>query len=181
MRPGDVVVDCGASEGLWALSVIEKVGKIFLIEPQEVFAKSLQKTFAPYILTKKAILLNCAVGACDSMCNLVERFIADIEAKVLVNQDGQTPLRCLDSLFEGQQVDFIKVDIEGYEMDLLLGAGEVIRENSPKLAIAVYHKGNNHLAMVEYVRSIVTTYNWRLTGMTSWGMPLMLHMWVPGK
>ena len=47
----------------------------------------------------------------------------------------------LDDKFE--LCTFIKMDIEGSEMDALLGAEKVIRDNKPILAVSVYHKSTD--------------------------------------
>lgn len=38
------------------------------------------------------------------------------------------------------RVDFIKIDVEGAEPEVLEGAVETIRRHAPKLALAVYHR-----------------------------------------
>ena len=46
----------------------------------------------------------------------------------------------LDDVLKKQDISMIKMDIEGAEMDALLGAEKIIREQNPDLAICVYHK-----------------------------------------
>lgn len=49
-------------------------------------------------------------------------------------------VRKLDDLLKGKKVTFVKMDIEGAELEALKGAGQIIRGQKPKLAICVYHK-----------------------------------------
>jgi len=179
--PGDVVVDCGASEGLWALSVVGKVRKIYLIEPQAAFIRVLKKTFAEVLASGTADILYCAVGSHDGTCSIVSGSDADLMSTVVPSSNGSIPLQRLDTLFPEQHVDFIKADIEGAEMELVQGGTELIRRCRPKIALTVYHAPNDWRALCAYVQGIDASYRWRLTGMTAWGKPLMLHLWVPDR
>ena len=46
----------------------------------------------------------------------------------------------LDSLVEGSRVTFIKLDIEGFEVDALKGARKTIERHGPVIAVCVYHR-----------------------------------------
>ena len=56
------------------------------------------------------------------------------EERVIVNVDS------LDSILQGEKIDFIKMDIEGAEIKALQGARNCIKENVPILAISAYHE-----------------------------------------
>ena len=51
-----------------------------------------------------------------------------------------TNVVALDNVLEGKQVTFIKMDIEGAELEALKGSVKTIKKYAPKLAICVYHK-----------------------------------------
>lgn len=57
-----------------------------------------------------------------------------------------------------EKVTFIKMDIEGAELEALKGAKQVIREYRPKLAICIYHKAEDMLAIPFYIRELVPNY-----------------------
>ena len=175
---GDVVIDCGSSEGLWALTIARKAAKIYLIEPQIGFVRVLRKTFAQFIQTGVAEILNCAVGSYDDTCVLSSTGEADVLGTVVPHKRGEIRLCRLDTLLHGRRADFIKADIEGSEIDMLRGAEETIRRWNPKIAITVYHEANDWQEMCKFVQSINPSYDWKLTGMTAWGKPLMLRLWV---
>jgi FkbM family methyltransferase len=61
-------------------------------------------------------------------------------AKISKNGNIEIRVRRLDDMLKGKRVTFIKMDIEGAEMEALKGAERIIREQKPKLAICVYHK-----------------------------------------
>lgn len=46
----------------------------------------------------------------------------------------------LDDFLDGGEATFIKMDIEGAEVEALLGAKKTIAEQKPRLAISIYHK-----------------------------------------
>ena len=64
----------------------------------------------------------------------------------------------LDSIEECQNATFIKMDIEGSELETLKGAEKIILKNKPKLAICIYHSDNDMIDIIEYIHKLVPEY-----------------------
>lgn len=126
IKENDVVVDVGVAEGNFALSVIDKVSRIYLIETDKGWIEALSHTFSEY--SEKIIILN--------------KFISDY-----TYFDTET----LDNLIK-EEVDFIKMDIEGAEIEAINGAQKLLhRSQKVKCAICVYHKDNDERCIRELV------------------------------
>ena len=67
----------------------------------------------------------------------------------------------IDEYFK-DKVSFIKMDIEGAELEALKGAENTIRQYSPTLAICVYHKPTDYLDIFDYIKSINSDYRFFL-------------------
>lgn len=114
VNDGDIVVDCGAAEGIFSLGIIDRAREVYLLEADEEWIQPLKKTFAPYI--NKVHIIKC-----------------------FVSNYSKGRYRRLDDIL-GEQVDFIKMDIEGAEWDALEGAHHLIAQSSGlKMAICEYH------------------------------------------
>jgi hypothetical protein len=57
------------------------------------------------------------------------------------------------------KIDFIKMDIEGSEVNALRGAVKTIRRFRPKLAISVYHKIDDLITIPLLIKDIEPSYN----------------------
>ena len=55
-------------------------------------------------------------------------------------------------------VDYIKLDIEGAELDCLKGAAKSIIRWKPKMAISAYHKPEDIWTLALYVKSLRSDY-----------------------
>lgn len=62
-----------------------------------------------------------------------------------ISQKGKSTVEAvtLDEVLGGEEITFIKMDIEGAEMKALKGAEKIIAKQRPKLAICIYHLEND--------------------------------------
>lgn len=107
-----VVVDGGVAEGLFALSILPKTEKIYLIEPDPEWVEALSLTFASD--SDKVIILDKYLGTDDDQYSLNN----------VIASEGE--------------VDLIKLDIEGYEINALRELGESIK-HVKEMLVCVYH------------------------------------------
>ncbi|AQR96989.1 FkbM family methyltransferase [Clostridium saccharoperbutylacetonicum] len=74
------------------------------------------------------------------------------------NGDDTIEVVKIDEYFNNVPVTFIKMDIEGSEMDALRGAQETIKKNKPKLAICCYHKIDDLWEIPLMIKKILPEY-----------------------
>jgi len=68
----------------------------------------------------------------------------------------------LDDILNGDEATFIKMDIEGAELNALKGAEQTILKYRPKLAICVYHKPEDIWEIPAYILSLHKDYKFYL-------------------
>ena len=68
-------------------------------------------------------------------------------------------VKAIDSVIECSDVTFIKMDVEGSEMNALKGALQTIKKNRPKLAICIYHSDDDMVNIPEYLYSNLDNYS----------------------
>ena len=71
------------------------------------------------------------------------------------------PARTIDSL-DLLRVDFIKMDVEGSELAALKGGEQTIRRHRPKLAISLYHRPEDFVAIPAWIDSLGVGYKMHL-------------------
>ena len=152
---GDVVIDGGACTGDTAAvfsNAVGAAGHVFCFDPVADHIAVVEHnrkqfphanvTMLPFGLSDKNVdappilLQQCAPGF-SSGNNLV-------------------PLRHLDYLVNQKELpkfQYLKLDVEGAELETLRGARESIRRFRPKLAISLYHKPNDLFDLILYVKT----------------------------
>jgi FkbM family methyltransferase len=170
----DVVADCGAAEGLFTLIASLRCKRAFAIEPLPAFLEALAKTFRN--------IGNVTILPFALSNEVSEAWIEDhgIASKI-VDQPTSNPvaISTLDKLY-ADNADFrptyLKADVEGFEVNLIEGARNLIRELKPKIAITTYHRKGHAMEIANAVRSVRDDYRFRVKGIEpQWGEPIMLH------
>jgi FkbM family methyltransferase len=80
------------------------------------------------------------------------------DSRISEKGDQEGDVIDLDSELNGERVSYIKMDIEGTEMEALKGAQETIRKYKPKLAICLYHKPEDLHEVPLYLKKLVPEY-----------------------
>lgn len=175
---GDTVLDCGAAEGIFSLRVCERAGTVVLFEPLPLFEASLRKTFAT---RNNVIVESCALGEVEELAYLKGNSLYGS----VTTQAGGIPVqvKTIDkwAADNGRTVHYIKGDLEGFELKVLRGAAEIIRRDKPKIALTVYHVGNDWQEILTYLRKLVPDYAYKIKGISYNGRqprPTMLHCWT---
>lgn len=67
-----------------------------------------------------------------------------------------------DSLLRDKPITFIKLDVEGAELNALKGAAQIIRRNRPRMAISIYHDPWDFIHIPLYLLSLVPDYRFAI-------------------
>ncbi len=84
------------------------------------------------------------------------------KSKIEESASGTISVDTLDHLLGEVPVTFLKMDIEGAEMEALKGAANCIKTHKPKLAICVYHKYEDLIDILAYIKFLVPEYKFYL-------------------
>ncbi|OON96595.1 MAG: hypothetical protein ATN32_06265 [Candidatus Epulonipiscium fishelsonii] len=79
-------------------------------------------------------------------------------SKISDNGTSKVEVDSLDNVLGDTPVTFIKMDIEGAELEALIGAKEIIQKYKPHLAISVYHKPEDIFEIPLYIKKLVPEY-----------------------
>lgn len=99
-------------------------------------------------------------------------FKSGLNAGSTIDLEGETTIKIakLDNLLKGEKITFIKMDIEGAELNALIGAENIIRTQKPNLAICVYHKPEDIISIPKLLLDYNPNYKFRLRHYTTfWG------------
>lgn len=152
---GDIAIDGGAYDGATALAFAKCGAKVYAFEMN---ATNYQKC-AARIGDNPAVTLE-NLGLSDKAGT--ENYF-NWDQGSCINPNGNLTANFIDlDTYVAEKnlprVDYIKLDIEGAELDMLHGAAETIACCKPKMAVSAYHKPEDLWTLATYIKSLRADY-----------------------
>lgn len=158
LTENEVFIDCGAFDGDTMKAFIKttkgKYQSIVCFEPVEEFHKRLEKRGQG-----KRVTAVCA-GVYKESTTLQFNAEAGKGSSISSNAENtiSVPVRAIDDVPECKDATFIKMDVEGSELDALKGAKQTILKNKPKLAVCLYHRPKDFIEIPKWIHNLVPEY-----------------------
>lgn len=151
----EVIVDCGAFSGDTANLFYARIPgcKVIALEPDETNFEGLQKLDLEGLKPIK-----CGVWSEDTTLSFLPNDVDPGGGAISDSGNITIETKALDNLPECQSATYIKMDVEGAELEALKGARKIIKKNKPKLAICIYHKPQDFFEIPLYIRELRPDY-----------------------
>jgi len=135
MQGKRIAVDVGAHVGYWSQRLVQDFEQVIAFEPvaehRECLLENVQASnfsVAPYALSDTEGSVQFEMSYANSgMCR-----VADTGVSI--------PTKTLDS-YQLAEVDFVKIDVEGHELKVLMGMSETVRRCNPLIFVEVLPSG----------------------------------------
>lgn len=166
-KEGDYVIDGGACYGdsaLYFADIVKDKGKVFSFEFLKENINFFHKNIALNLEKQNIIELieNPLWSDSESELSAIESGSASRLSNKENDKNAQTYKTISIDNFVIQnnieKIDFIKLDIEGAELEALKGAITTIKKYKPKLAICLYHKNIDFSEIPKFLKEIVPEY-----------------------
>ena len=153
LEKGASFLDLGAYNGDTVIDFVNRVGEfshITAVEPDEKTYKKLCKNTETLNITRINAAVSNEVGSMP--------FSAKSSRGSVFGGDKIIPSVTIDSLCEGRRFDYIKFDVEGKELDAILGGEKTIKKDKPKMLISAYHRSEDYFTIPLLVNKIRSDY-----------------------
>lgn len=151
LRPGDILIDVGASFGYYTTlgaSLVGTTGQVFAFEPSPI-ASDLLEEMITNSMAKNIILTKAAVGKETGNVTLYLPVTRHLHSPSILESDPsfvpiEVPLIKLDDFAQLEDVPsirLVKIDVEGYEPDVLSGMEGLIKEKRIENIICEFNSG----------------------------------------
>lgn len=172
LREDMVVMDVGANIGYLTLFFCKKVGPrgaVFAFEPEPDNYRELALTVERNQI-EWCTTVNCACGQSDREVSMA------LGLNGYIQPDNAGPVHChmvsLDSFVrqhEISRIDLVKIDVEGFEADVLGGMSEILRRQRPMLYVEVHPPGFCGNGDPPKVCSILRNHYEKILAFRIWG------------
>lgn len=136
--PAKRAIDVGASNGLYTFWLLRRAATVLAFEPNPLRIPTLRSRFGGAMRSGRLRLETCALsdhaGAATLVVPTDAQGLASLELDAASGKAVSVTLRRLDE-FDDQPVGFIKVDVEGHEVEVLRGGAGLIARDRPCILV----------------------------------------------
>ena len=163
LKPGDAMIDAGANIGVFSLqaaTVVGETGKVYAFEPNRPVFDMLSRSVAANGLSDRFALFNAGLGATDSTGSFHLNAHATNPGSSFIStrEDGERiRIMPIDAIDYAQPVRFIKIDVEGFEPNVIRGARQTIVQHRPMILTEFFPRSLRNIGGIsgaEYVRML---------------------------
>ena len=170
----DIVFDCGANMGIFTSSIAPRCKQVYSFEPMSLIRKNLkevQKLYNNVTVIPRGLWNDCNdqiiqqrdnPGASSMFGNEFNKTLYKERCSMITIDDFITQTNIIPT--------FIKIDIEGAEIQLLEGALKCLTQFQPKISIALHYDDQNSL---NYILSLLKDYHIEIFPQAHWGLVLL--------
>ncbi len=160
----ECLVDCGAYTGDTVAEFLDKMPE-GVVEEYEVYAWEPDPVNFN-VMVEKYKNDHCIIPVLKGAFSRKDKLYfaeGDGEASA-ISENGNViiDVDTIDNVLGENKATFIKMDVEGSELEALRGARKQIMENKPRLAICVYHKKEDLITIPEYIHKLNPEYRFYL-------------------
>lgn len=129
VEKNNILFDVGAAEGIFTLTNIDKIKYGYLFEGDSEWLEPLCATFEPY----------------KDKIRIVKKFVSDEQNENCLKLD------CFVKDIFDEDI-FVKIDVEGMEINVLNGATKLLASNRVKCACCTYHRHDDYSIISEFFK-----------------------------
>jgi len=145
-KHNSVAIDVGAHVGFWTTRLLQEFDKVIAVEPVEDFIRCLEVNTEE--LEHKLEIHGIGLGSEDELCLEIDRVKTNstLTATADYSCEEQSTEYTMDTFVDKMldedidgpaSLDFIKISVEGYELEVLEGAVETIKKWQPTIFVEV--------------------------------------------
>lgn len=156
-KKDNIFVDAGSYDGQTTLDFMKwcnnNYKKIYCFEPNRNNYYNVSEKFKD---NSKIQVINAGTWNKEGKLS----FLCDGAASRITDEDSECSIsvKTIDSIVGDENISFIKMDVEGAEIESLRGAKNTIIKNEPDLAICIYHKYLDFIDIPELILNMVPEY-----------------------
>ena len=174
----EVFVDCGAFDGKTIQDFVVALraqGRslnqpIYALEPDAMNREMIHRNCAN--LTSLTIIPR---GAWNENGFLSFAHGGGATSRLLESGTGNISVDRIDNLLKDKKITYLKLDVEGAELNALKGAAQCISQFKPKIGVCVYHRSIDLVTIPKFIKNIVPEYKLYLRAHSIGANDLLLY------